>query len=96
MRPYPSDYFALTFVIGGAFLSGIHTLPGERLNVLAFSSVGALSGAIFIGLVDPFWLVRLDLVVEAIAATVVLGAILTRLAGVAGRALNNPFGHQPD
>lgn len=98
-RPYPTDYFAATFVLLGAFLSGVHTLPAERLNGLAFTIVGAISGAMFVGLFNLYrwatidrWATS-DIVFEMIFAIVVASTVLVRLAGMAGKALNNPFGH---
>jgi len=96
-KPWPSDWFAASFVLLGAFLSGVHTLPGERLNGMAFSVVGALVGGIMVSQVDfRWWVGRGDFASELVVCSIAAGAILVRLAGMAGKALNNPFGHPPD
>lgn len=94
--PWPSDWIAFVVVILGAFLSGVHALPSERLNGVAFAAVGALSGGLLVNYESLRWWAARDLAAEFIAGTVVTGALLTRLAGMAGKALNNPFGHSPD
>src|SRR5215207_9889287 len=66
-KPWFSDYFAASIVLLGAFLSGVHTLPGERLNGMVFSVVGALVGGIMVSQFDfRWWVGRPDFASELV------------------------------